>query len=78
MLDLAHGFAVRWRLTLKEEVTAGLNLMDKSLARRRAVRIDHYHADVLDFLVHHPWHDAHNHDGEHDDEPGQERIAPYL
>ena len=29
-------------------------------------------------LVHHPRHDAHDHDGEHDDETGQETVAPYL
>ena len=69
-------FGISGFLSGKDEVAALLNAVYDALSG--VVNIYHADADVLHLLVHDPRHDAHNHDGEHDDEPGQEGVAPDL
>ena len=78
LLDFFQGSLVRRLLTTEDEVVALLYAVHHLLTLGRMVVVDHADADVLHLLVHHPRHDAHDHDGEHEDELGQKQVATYL
>ena len=77
-LDVVESCLVGRFLTAEDKVVRGLNAMYQLSGARRTVIVHHIHTDILHLLIHHPGHDAHDHDGKHDDETGQKTIAPYL
>ena len=77
-LDGVQGIGVGGLLACEDEVAGGLDAVNKLLRTHGTVVVDNADADVLHLLIHHPWDDAHHHDGKQEDEARQERVAPYL
>ena len=77
-LDIVEGGPVGGSLSAEDEIAGGLEAMHQLLRAHGTVVIDHVDTDILHLHVHHPRHDTHDHDGEHDDETRQKPVAPYL
>ena len=65
-------------LTAEHEVFALPDAMNQTLALDGTVIVNHTDTDILDLLIHHPRHDTHDDNRKHENELGQERVAPYL
>ena len=78
LFNIFHCLSIGVFLSAKDEIVRGSNLLYQPLRLHGVVNVNHIYHDVLHFHLHHPRHDTHDHDGEHDDEFRKKRIAAYL
>ena len=78
MLYLAERVLVGGLLAAEDEIAAGFDAVHDLSGTGRTVQVHHIDTDVLHLHIHHPRHDAHDHDGEDKDQFGQKRVAANL
>ena len=78
LLHIAQRSVIRGCLAHEPKVAVGRNGVYQLLRACRVIVVDNGHSNVLHLHIHHPRHHAHQHDGKHQNQPRQKRIAPDL